>query len=567
MADLLLAQIAAGVAGGIIITVFLLFILFVVLIGVATRYKKCPSDQVLVIYGKTRGDKAARCIHGGAAFVIPVIQDYAFLSLQPMQIDVGLTNALCNQNIRINVPSVFTVGISTDEALMGNAANRLLGLTQDEIANLAKDIIFGQLRLVIASMTIEQINADRETFLRNIEQNVAEELNKLGLQLLNVNITDITDESGYIDAIGRRAAAEAVNKARVDVAEEERKGGIGEAEARKVQRIAVSEAEAIAQSGEAAADRDRRIAIKKAEAEALTGEAAADRDRRIAVKQAEAEALTGEAAADRDRRIAVKQAEAEALTGEAAADRDRRIAVKQADAAAIEGENLSAIEIAKSNAQRVEQEAEAYRLAEVAKRVAEAKIKQADFEAETTAQVARAKMEMERQKAEDIVKTEIEKEQTVIRAEAEAEKMRREAKGQADAIFMKLEAEAKGNFEILKAQGEGFNQIVSACGNNADAAAKMLIIEKLEQLVQMQAEAIKGIKIDKVTVWDGGKSADGKTATSNFLSGMVKSLPPLHDIANMAGLDLPAYLGKVEEKKAESEAELPETPVKESAEK
>ena len=545
MADLLLAQIAAGVAGGIIITVFLLFILFVVLIGVATRYKKCPSDQVLVIYGKTRGDKAARCIHGGAAFVIPVIQDYAFLSLQPMQIDVGLTNALCNQNIRINVPSVFTVGISTDEALMGNAANRLLGLTQDEIANLAKDIIFGQLRLVIASMTIEQINADRETFLRNIEQNVAEELNKLGLQLLNVNITDITDESGYIDAIGRRAAAEAVNKARVDVAEEERKGGIGEAEARKVQRIAVSEAEAIAQSGEAAADRDRRIAIKKAEAEALTGEAAADRDRRIAVKQAEAEALTGEAAADRD----------------------RRIAVKQADAAAIEGENLSAIEIAKSNAQRVEQEAEAYRLAEVAKRVAEAKIKQADFEAETTAQVARAKMEMERQKAEDIVKTEIEKEQTVIRAEAEAEKMRREAKGQADAIFMKLEAEAKGNFEILKAKGEGFNQIVSACGNNADAAAKMLIIEKLEQLVQMQAEAIKGLKIDKVTVWDGGKSADGKTATSNFLSGMVKSLPPLHDIANMAGLDLPAYLGKVEEKKAESEAELPETPVKESAEK
>ena len=537
MADLLLAQIAAGVAGGIIITVFLLFILFVVVIGVATRYKKCPSDQVLVIYGKTRGDKAARCIHGGAAFVIPVIQDYAFLSLQPMQIDVGLTNALCNQNIRINVPSVFTVGISTDEALMGNAANRLLGLTQDEIANLAKDIIFGQLRLVIVSMTIEQINADRETFLRNIEQNVAEELNKLGLQLLNVNITDITDESGYIDAIGRRAAAEAVNKARVDVAEEERKGGIGEAEARKVQRIAVSEA----QSGEAAADRDRRIAIKKAEAEALTGEAAADRDRRIAVKQAEAEALTGEAAADRD----------------------RRIAVKQADAAAIEGENLSAIEIAKSNAQRVEQEAEAYRLAEVAKRVAEAKIKQADFEAETTAQVARAKMEMERQKAEDIVKTEIEKEQTVIRAEAEAEKMRREAKGQADAIFMKLDAEARGNFEILKAKGDGFQQIVSACGNNADAAAKMLIIEKLEQLVQMQAEAIKGIKIDKVTVWDGGKSADGKTATSNFLSGMVKSLPPLHDIANMAGLDLPAYLGKVSEKQTEggveSEPESPQT--------
>lgn len=511
--ELLLAQ-GSMIAGGIVITIFILFILFVTLVGVASRYKKCPSDQVLVIYGKTGGNRAAKCIHGGAAFIIPVVQDYAFISLLPMQIEVNLTNALCNQNIRINVPSVFTVGISTDEVLMGNAANRLLGLSPESIADLAKDIIFGQLRLVIASMTIEQINSDRETFLRNIEQNVAEELNKIGLQLLNVNITDITDESGYIDAIGKRAAAEAVNKARIDVAEEERKGGIGEAEARKVQRIAVSEAEAVAQSGEAAADRDRRIAVKKAEAEAVTGEAEADRDRRIAVKQAEA--------------------------------------------SAIEGENLSAIEIAKSNARRIEQEAEAYRLAEVAKRVAEAKIKQADFDAETQAQVARAKMEMERQKAEDIVKTEIEKEQVVIRAEAEAEKLRREAKGEADAIFAKLEAEAKGNFAILKAKGEGFRQIVESCGNDADAAAKMLIIEKLEELVKMQTEAIRNIKIDKVTVWDSGKNADGKTATSDFLSGMMKSLPPLHDVANMAGLNLPEYLGKVAEKKEQAEEPVPE---------
>ena len=144
-------------------------------------------------------------------------------------------------------------------------------------------------------------------------------------------------------------------------------------------------------------------------------------------------------------------------------------------------------------------------------------------------------------------------------AEAKAEKLRREAKGEADAIYLKLEAEAKGNFAILKAKGEGFNQIVSACGNDPDAAAKMLIIEKLEQVVQLQAEAIKNIKIDKVTVWDGGNSKDGKTATSNFLSGMIKSLPPLHDVANMAGLDLPEYLGKVGEKAEPEKTEaLPE---------
>ena len=532
MSDFSQAVFAASAVGGgeVLMILIITFILLAILIGLFSRYKKCPSDRIMVIYGKclsggAKGQHASRCIHGGAAFIIPIIQDYAFLSLRPIQLEVPLKNALCKQNIRISVPSVFTVGISTDEELMGNAANRLLGLHPDAIGDLAKDIIFGQLRLVIASMTIEQINSDRETFLRSIEQNVAEELNKIGLLLLNVNITDITDESGYIDAIGQRAASEAINKARVEVAEEERKGGIGEAEARKAQRIAVSQAEAAAQSGEADADKQRRIAVT----------------------QAEAAAQSGEAEADKQRRIAIKQAEAEAMIGEAEADKQRRIATKQAEAYAIEGENVSAIEIAKSNAQRIENEAEAYRQAEAAKKVAEARIKQADYEAEMVAQMARAKMEKEKQHADTVVHAEIEKEQIVIQAEAEAEKRRREAQGEADAIYAKLAAEAKGNFEILKAKGEGYNQLIASCAGSPDAAAKMLLIEKLEDIVRLQTEAIRNIKIDKVTVWDNGKGSDGKNSTANFLSGMMQSLPPLHDVAGMAGIDLPAYLGKVQE--------------------
>ena len=519
---------AATNPGGVAMLIAaLLVILFILVITFISRYKKCPPDQIMVVYGKTGKQRASRCIHGGAAFIWPVIQDYGFVSLRPMQLDVNLQNALCRQNIRINVPSVFTVGISTDESLMGNAANRLLGLRQESIADLAKDIILGQLRLVIASMTIEQINADRETFLRNVEENVADELNKIGLHLLNVNITDITDESGYIDAIGKRAAAEAINKARVDVAEEERKGGIGEAEARKVQRIAVSEAEAQAQ----------------------TGEANADRERRVAVKQAEAAAQAGEAEADKERRIAVKQAEAAALTGEANADRERRVAVKQAEAAAIEGENISAINIAKSNAVRAEQEAAAYQAAEAAKRVAEAMIRKADFEAEQQAQAARAKMEEEKQRAETIVAAKIDKEQRIIDAEAEAAKVETEARGQAAAIFAKYEAEAKGNFEVLKAKGDGYRKIIESCGNDANAAAKMLLVEKLEEIVKLQTEAISNIKIDKVTVWDSPNGrADGKSSTAGFLSGMMQSLPPIHDVAAMAGIDLPKYLGEMKDK-------------------
>ena len=330
------------------------FVLLMIFISVVTWYRKCPSDRIMIIYGKTGGNQAARCIHGGAKFVWPIIQDYGYISLRPLQIPVNLDNALCKQNIRINVPSIFTVGVSTSPEIMGNAAERLFGQTPEAIAELAKDIIFGQLRLVIASMLIEEINADRETFLRAVEANVAEELKKLGLELLNVNITDITDESGYIAAIGQRAAAGAINKARVDVAEEQRKGSIGSAEAKKLERIAVS------------------------------------------------------------------QAEAEAASGEANAERDRRIAVKQADSTATQGENVSMIEIAQSNATRQEQEAEAYRRAEAARKIAAAQIEKAQFEAEAEAQISRAKMEMERQNAEVIVPAEINKRQVEIATDAEA---------------------------------------------------------------------------------------------------------------------------------------------------
>lgn len=516
-----------GSQAAILIVLAVVFIIIMAMMF-ASRYKKCPSDRIMVIYGRTgkgaSGQKrSCKCIHGGAAFVYPVVQDYGFLSLRPLQIEVNLENALSKQNIRISTPSIFTVGISTDEAIMGNAAERLFGLHPDAISELARDIIFGQLRQVIASMTIEEINADRETFLNNVMNNVESELNKIGLKLINVNVKDITDESGYISAIGKKAAAEVINKAAAEVAEEERKGRTGEAEARKSQRISVANAEATAASGEAEA--------KKAQ--------------RVAVANADAAAVSGEAEAQKSQRVAIANAEAEAAAGEADADKNKRIAVKQADSTAVGGENLSAIEIAKSNAIRSEQEAEAFRKAEAAKRVAEAEIERAKFEAEQKAQVARANMERERQRAEIIVPSEIRKQQVEIAAEAEAEKLRREARGQADAIFAKLEAEAKGNFNVLKAKGEGFREIVQACMSDSSTAATMLLIEKLESIVELQTKAISNLKIDKITVWDGGTSVDGKTATSNFLSGMIKSLPPLHEIAGMAGIELPDYLGQV----------------------
>nr|WP_321247538.1 SPFH domain-containing protein [uncultured Psychroserpens sp.] len=432
----------------------ILFI-FVFLIILIKRYKRCPSDRILVVYGKVGGGQSAKCIHGGAAFIIPVFQDYEFLDLTPISIEVNLVNALSKQNIRVNVPSRFTIGISTEPGVMQNAAERLLGLGQNEIQELAQEIIFGQLRLVVASMDIEEINNDRDKFLTNISQSVESELKKVGLKLINVNITDIVDESGYIEALGKEAAAHAINAARKSVAEKTRDGSIGEANA--VQ--------------------------------------------------------------------------------------DERSQVAAANAQAVEGENTAKIAVANSDSLRRQREAEAERVAIASEKVQGAKALEESYAAEQQAEVARAERERSSQMADVIVPAEIDKRKVEIDAEAEAERIRRRAKGEADAILFKAQAEAQGQFEILTKQAAGMEQIVKAAGDSSRDAVLLLIADKLPELVKIQADAIKNIKIDKVTVWDNGSSGeDGKSSTANFLSGMYKSVPPLQEMFNMAGMDLPEYL-------------------------
>jgi flotillin len=504
----------------IVIIAFVLLVTMT-LVFLASRYKRCPSDKILVIFGKVGGGQSADCIHGGGALVWPLIQDYAFMDLTPMTISIPLQNALSQQNIRINVPSTFTVGVSTEPGIMNNAAERLLNLPQNEIEEMAKEIIFGQLRLTVASLTIEQINQDRERFLEEIRKNVAPELNKIGLYLINVNITDITDSSDYIESIGKKAAAEAINQAKIDVAEQEKHGAIGQAMASKEKEIKVAENVAEAEKGK-----------KKAEA-----------DQRIFVQQQESAATIGEAVADKEKEIKVAENLAEAEKGRKHADADKRIYVQEQEATAIAGENKAKAAIADAEAELAVKRAEADQRGEVAKREALVEIQKAQY-----------RSELERLNAEEIVKREIDKRKIEIAAEAEAEKRRREAKGEADAVLLKYEAEARGIKQVLESKAAGYAELVQSCSGDARAAATLLMIEKLEEIVRTQVEAIKNLKIDKITVWDGGQTGNGGNTTANFLSGFVKSLPPLHDIAEMAGLDLPKYLGRMAEVAADEKA-------------
>ena len=314
-------------------------------------------------------------------------------------------------------------------------------------------------------MDIEEINADRDKFLANVSTNVEAELRKIGLKLINVNVTDIRDESGYIEALGKEAAAKAINDAKKSVAEQNRYGEIGKAEA----------------------DRDKDIRI-------------------------------------------------------AETTRDTRIRTADANAKAVEGENNSKIAIAQSDASRREKQAEAERLAVAAEKVQAAKALEEAYKSERDAELARAEREKATQQANIVVAAQIEKEKAIIDAEAEAEQIRRKAKGEADAIFAKMDAQARGTLEILSKQATGFGQLVAAAGGDAQQAITMLITDKLPELVATQVEAVKGINIDKVTVWDTGNGAEGKTATSNFISGLMKSVPPLEDLFKLAGMELPSYL-------------------------
>lgn len=503
---------------GIVLLVGVLAVVLVVfLIFLSSRYKRCPSDKILVIYGKT-GGSSARCVHGGGSFIWPVIQDYAFLDLKPISIEANLKNALSRQNIRVDVPCRFTIAISTDPETMGTAAERLLGLAPVQIQELSQDILFGQLRLVIATMTIEEINSDRDKFLDNISINVDAELKKIGLKLINVNVTDINDESGYIDALGKEAAAKAINEAKVSVAEQEK----------------------IGETGKALADRERDVQI---------AETNRDRDVKIANTQ-------------KDREVSIAQASRDERIGKAEAERDTRVKTSEANSIAIKGENEAKITIANSDATRREREAEALRLAISAEKVQQAKALEEAYQAEQKAELARSERERSTQVANVVVPAEIEKQRKIIEAQADAEKARVEAKGEADAIFAKMDAEARGLYEILTKQAEGYREMVQAVGGNATDAYQLLLIEKLPELVKTQVEAIKNIKIDKVTVWDNAGSAagDGKTSTANFVSGLMKSVPPLNDLFNLAGMNLPSYLKGADDKDGtiSVKADLPE---------
>ncbi|MBN9517858.1 flotillin family protein [bacterium] len=540
----LLAATAADVPWPLITAVAVGVVVFGLVLMLARRYKRCPSNRVLVIYGKTGGGNAARCVHGGAAFIVPLIQDYAYLSLDPIQIEVPLKGALSIENIRVNVPSVFTVAIGTDPETMQNAAIRLLGLDTQEVKEQARDIIFGQLRQVIASMRIEDINRDRDKFLDSVQRSLEPELKKIGLVLINVNITDLTDESGYIEAIGRKAAAEAIQKALVDVAQQEKTGQIGVAEAERERAVSVAGATKEREIGTREATREQAIRVAQLEKERAVGEQTAKLEQDALIKEAMRQQAIRVAELDRDQQVGEQRAvfEREALVADA--EREKRVKTAEANARAAVGEAQAQAQVFAAQAEMQVKQAEAYQVSETRKREAEAAVKEAQNRALARAALAEAERAEAEQRAALEAPAKAEKARTIVEAEAAAERTKLEAQAQAATIYARLEAEARGQYEILAKKGEGLRKVIEACGG-AQAAFQLLMLEHMDALAQASAQAISNIKFDKVVVWEGG-GANGASSTAGFLQNMARVMPPMMQVLkDVGGVEVPEYLARL----------------------
>ena len=496
-----------------------------------SRYKRCPANKVLVISGKVSGEGAARVISGGGAFVWPVIQEYAYLDLTPLQIDIPLKDALSAENIRVAVPSVFTVAIGTDSETQQNAAARLLSIANDAalVKRQAQDIIFGQLRQIIASMRIEEINRDRDALLTRIQTHLSPELKKIGLVLINVNITDLMDSSGYIEAIGKKAASQAVQQARGDVADQEKLGEIRVAEANREKMVQVANAE-----------KDREIGL-----------AAAVREKAVKIAELEKEQQVGEQTAAFEREAAVKNAEQE-----------KRIAVAQADARAIAGEAEAQVLIAATDSHLKVKQAEAFQTAETRRREAEAAVQEAQNRAQARAALAQAERVEAEQRAALEAPAKAEKARKIVEAEAQAEQVRLAAEAEAQSIRVRLQAQAEGEYQIMAKRAEALGMLVDRAGGSKEAF-QLLLVDKIDTLAETAAKAISNIKFDKVVVWEGGNgigngAGNGVGGAAGFLQSMAKTLPPMmHVLRDIAGVELPNYLGEMTPDGVSSTAAVP----------
>lgn len=502
------------------------FIVLLTILMILTRYKKCKSNELLVVYGKTKGNTASKCYHGGSAFVWPVIQGYSIMSMDPFQIQCDLNGALSSQKIEVNVPTVVTVAVSTKPEIMQNAAVRLLGLNEEDKVDQIKDVIWGQLRLIIAEMSIEDLISERDKFLNSCKENIATELEKFGLELININISDISDRAEYIKNLGLEAASKAKYEAQANIEKRTKEGEVGIATQKKEKEIQLSE---ITRDKEiAVAENKKQEAIKttEIEKEKLTITETTKKEQDIALRDIERDKAVQIAEVEKNQEIETANLEREQAEMLSQIERDKQITVAtnesvQAQKVA-EQEKLRDSEVAKQHAEAQTQIATftAQMEAEIAEQESKSNASQAKSRNDAAASVVESeqeaesrKIKAERQREAEVTEYESEKRQRQANANRDA-KLTENNSGidvaKSDAMLGKETAEAQKIIGLAQVESEKAVEIAKA-QKNAEIAKEKAKAHK----EQLEADIMVGTGIErdrKIVEAEGLKQRQIKTA-------------------------------------------------------
>lgn len=453
----------------------------------ARNYVKVPPSSVAVFYGRKHRivDEAGntstvgfRVVRGGAALRVPVLEKVAYLSLNILSIPLVIDRAYTREGVPVTVDAVANVKIASDDVSLRAAAERFLGMDPREIRGVIFQTLEGHLRAILGNLTVEEINTDRQAFAEKMVGEAAVDLRRMGVGIDILTIKQISDEQGYLEALGKKRTAE-------------------------VKRDAVI--------GEAAAQRDAMIQSALADQEGKTKRLEAD----IAIAQVLRDKETKQA--EFSAAVRAKQAETEQAGPLATATAKQHVIEMEVRVDRIRKQQEVLVQ--EQEAERREKEL----LATVVK----------PAEAERRAVVIRA--EGEREAA--IIRAEAVKRQLEWEGAGEASRIQSIGRAEADKLLALGEAEAAVAKQKLLAEAEGLQKKAEAWKQFNDAAMMNMVVDKLPELAQAFATQVAGIdKINIIDMGGGGSSGGVNKVMSTVGGGMTAMFAMLKD---QFGIDVP----------------------------
>ena len=482
----------------IIILIVVLVIAAFAAVGIyASRYKRVPPNMAMVVYGakqKQAGVRGYNVVSGGGRFVWPIVEDVAWLRLDVRTLDVVVNEIVTDvtrSGARINIKAVGQVKVSSESATMLTAAENLLGKSEVEINEIALKTLEGHARGVCATLTVEQINSERDALSTKIQNMAGNDLKNMGIEIRSFVIKEIEDEHGYLEALGVKKTEEVKRDARMGKANANREATIAEAQAAQQAEKANAEAEAQV----ALYHKERDITRQKSEAD-------------VEVERANREIAFGLQTARRNQELIVEQ--------------------KKIDIRSKEQEVLVQVQEVK----RREQE-------QIAAMVVPAKAQADAIAATADGEKRRLVITAEGEKERAILVAEGEKERLSRVAHGEAERIRQEGTAEADIIRLKGEAEAYAIRARGLAEAEAMTKKAEAWEMYGKAAITQLIVEKLPEIVANAARPLENT--EKLIIM-------GERGPANLVGSVVEIAaqgPAL--VKALTGMDISDLAGKLKD--------------------